>query len=182
MRGRYALASNKHWRMFSAATDLLRKAPDKLTAVNGSGANSMEARQLRCEHRFRYVARGVSLVVALLMCLGVFLLPLPATGSEVPSALAMANVPRLDLETSGNGQLLDRTYLVALGEEAEDGEKSPLKAELLTMLLLTLCFGLSVGWLLKNAHRQGALCSLAVVHPSFATTCEDLPFLGVFRL
>jgi len=94
----------------------------------------------------------------------------------------MANVPRLDLETSGNGQLLDRTYLVALGEEAEDGEKSPLKAELLTMLLLTLCFGLSVGWLLKNAHRQGALCSLAVVHPSFATTCEDLPFLGVFRL
>jgi hypothetical protein len=94
----------------------------------------------------------------------------------------MANLPRVDLETNGNGQLLDGTYLVALGEEAEDGEKSPLKAELLTMLLLTLYFGLSVGWLLRNAQRQGALSSFAVVHPSFATTCEDLPFLGVFRL
>ena len=122
----------------------------------------MEAQRLKCEHRFRDVARFGSLVVAFLLCLGVFVLPLPATGSEVPS--------------------LDDAYLVTPGDEAEDGEKSPLKAELLTMLLLTLCFGLSVGWLLKNAHRQGALCSLAVVHPSFATTCEDLPFLGVFRL
>jgi hypothetical protein len=112
----------------------------------------------------------------------VFVLPLPASGSEVPSGLDMANLPRVDLETNGNGQLLDGTYLVALGEEAEDGEKSPLKAELLTMLLLTLYFGLSVGWLLRNAQRQGALSSFAVVHPSFATTCEDLPSLGVFRL
>jgi hypothetical protein len=142
----------------------------------------VETRRLRCEHRFRYVARFGSLVVAFLLYLGVFLLPLPASGSEVPSALAMANMSRLDLETNGNGQLLDGTYLVALGDEAEDGEKSPLKAELLTMLLLTLCFGLSVGWLLRNTQRQGALCSLAVVHPSFATACEDLPSLGVFRL
>jgi len=119
-------------------------------------------------------------VVGILAYLGVFLLPLPATGSEVPSAVAMANLSRVDLET--NGQLLDGTYLVALGDEAEGGEKSPLKAELLTMLLLTLYFGLSVGWLLRNAQRQGALCSLAVVHRSFATTCEDLPSLGVFRL
>jgi hypothetical protein len=142
----------------------------------------MEVRRLRCEHRFRYVSRDVSLVVAFLMGLGVFLLPLRASGSEMPSALAMANSPRVDQETNGNGQLLDGTYLVALGEEAEDGEKSPLKAELLTMLLLTLCFGLSVRWLLRNAQRQGALCSLAAVHPSLASACEDLPFLGVFRL
>jgi hypothetical protein len=94
----------------------------------------------------------------------------------------MANLSRVDLETNGNGQLLDGTYLLAPAEEAEGGEKSPLKSELLTMLLLTLYFGLSVGWLLRNAQRQGALCSLAVVHPSFATTCEDLPSLGVFRL
>ncbi len=142
----------------------------------------MEARQLSCERRCRYVVHGGSLVVGFLLCLGVFLLPLPATGSEVPSTLALANLPRLDQETNGNGHLLDGTYLVAPGEEAEDGEKSPLNAELLTMLLLTLCFGLSVGWLLRNAQRQGTSCSLAVVHPSFATTCEDLPFLGVFRL
>ena len=143
----------------------------------------MRALKLSCEgHCFRCVARGVSLVVAFVVCFGVFVLPLPASGSEVPSGLDMANLPRVDLETNGNGQLLDGTYLVALGEEAEDGEKSPLKAELLTMLLLTLYFGLSVGWLLRNAQRQGALCSLAVVHRSFATTCEDLPSLGVFRL
>jgi hypothetical protein len=142
----------------------------------------MEARQLRCEHRFRYVARGVSLVVAFLLCLGVFLLPLPATGSEVPSALAMANLPGLDLETNGNGHSLYESYLAAPGQEAKDAEKYPLNAELLTMLLLVVSFGLSVGWLLRNAQRQGALCSLAVVGPSFATTCEDLPFLAVFRL
>ena len=140
----------------------------------------MGAQRLKCEHLFRYVARFGSLVVAFLLYLGVFFLPLSATGSEVPSAVAMANLSRVDQAT--NGQLLDGTYLVTLGDEAEDGEKSPLNAVLLTMLLLTLYFGLSVGWLLRNAQRQGALCSLAVVHPSFATTCEDLPFLGVFRL
>ena len=142
----------------------------------------MEAQRLKCEHRFRDVARFGSLVVGFLAYLGVFLLPLPATGSEVPSALAVSNLSRVDLDTNGNGQLLDGTYLVALGDEAEDGEKSPLKAELLTMLLLTLYFGLSVGWLLRNTQRQGALCSLAVVSASFATACEDLPSLGVFRL
>ena len=143
----------------------------------------MEAPQLRGEHRFRYVARGVSLVVACLMCLGVFVVPLRVTGSEVPSALAMANSPGLHLATNGNPHPLDGTYLVAPGEEAEDGGKSPLNAELLTMLLLALCFGLSVGWLLRNAQRQGAFCSLAgVVRSSFGTLCEDLPFLGVFRL
>jgi hypothetical protein len=72
--------------------------------------------------------------------------------------------------------------LVAFGEEAEDADKYPLNAELLRMLLLTVCFGLSVGWLLRNAQRQGALCSLGGVGPSFASACEDLPFLGVFRL
>jgi hypothetical protein len=142
----------------------------------------MEAQRIKCEHRFHHVARVGWFVVAFLMCLGAFFLPLPATGSELPSALAMANLPRVDLETNGNAPPLDGTYLIALGEEAEDGEKSPLKSELLTMLLLTLYFGLSVGWLLRNAQRQGALCSLAVVHRSFATTCEDLPSLGVFRL
>jgi hypothetical protein len=142
----------------------------------------MEAQRIKCEHRFRYVVRFGSLVVAFLVYLGVFFLPLPATGSEAPSALATANLSRVDLETNENAPPLDGTYLIALGDEAEDGEKSPLKSELLTMLLLTLYFGLSVGWLLRNAQRQGALCSLAVVHRSFATTCEDLPSLGVFRL
>jgi hypothetical protein len=183
VRGRYALASNKHCRMFSATTDLLRKAPTKLTGVSGpTGAYSVEALLLRGEHRFRYVARGVSLVVACLMCLGVFVVPLRVTGSEVPSALAMANLPLPDLETNENAPLLDGIYVVALGEEAEDGDKDPLNSKLLRMLLLTLCFGLSVRWLLRNAQKQGALCFLAFVGASFATACEDPPSLGVFRL
>jgi hypothetical protein len=142
----------------------------------------MEARQLKCENRFHHVARFGSLVVAFLMCLGVFLLPLPATGSELPSDLDLANLPRVDLGSNGNAPPLEGTYLLAPAEEAEDGEKSPLKSELLTMLLLTLCFGLSVGWLLRNAQSHRALPSVAVVRSSFATTCEDLPSLGVFRL
>jgi hypothetical protein len=186
LSGRCALdgnkAGNKLRGMLRATLDLLRKAPNKLTGVNGTGAYSMEARRLRCEHRFRYVARFGSLVVAFLLCLGVFLLPLPATGSEVPSALAMANMPRLDLETNGNGYPLEETYLVAPVQETENADKEPLNGELLTMLLLTLCFGLSVGWLLRSAQRQGALCSLPFVDPLFATVCEELPFLGVFRL
>src|SRR5215211_5851165 len=80
----------------------------------------MEAPQLRGEHRFRYVARGVSLVIACMMCLGVFVVPLRVTGSEVPSALAMANLPLPDLETNENAPPLDGIYVVALGEEAED--------------------------------------------------------------
>lgn len=143
----------------------------------------MQAPKLSCERqRFRYVARGVSLVVALLVCFGVFLLPLPASGSAVPSGMDMANMSRVDLETNGNAQLLEGIYLVAPGEETEEAQKQPLKAELLTMLVLALCFGLSVGWVLRSAQRQGALCSLAFVDPLFGTVCEDLPFLGVFRL
>ena len=109
-------------------------------------------------------------------------MPLPTTVSEGPSVPALADLPRADQETNGDSNPLEGAYLLAPAEEVEDAEKHPLNAELLTMLLLTLCFGLSVGWLLRNAQRQGALRSLAVVHPSFATTCEDLPFLGVFRL
>jgi hypothetical protein len=142
----------------------------------------MVARELRFEHRIRCVARGGSLVVAFLLCLGVILLPLPATGSEVPSAPAMANLPRLDQEMNGKGHPLDGIYVVAAAEEAEDADKYPLNAGLLTMLLLTVSFGLSVGWLLRNAQRQEALCSLGVVRLSVATAREDLPYLGVFRL
>src|SRR5215218_8226520 len=115
----------------------------------------MKTPKLSCEgHRFRWVGGGVWVVVAFLVCFGVFLLPLPASGSEVPSGLDVANMPRLDLDTNGNGHLLDGTYLVAPAEETEDAEKHPLNAELLTMLVLALCFGLSVGWVLRNAQRH----------------------------
>ena len=166
MRKRYAPASNKLWLVFGATPDLLRKAPKKLTALNGTGAYPMEARGPRCENGFRFVARRVSLVVAFLLCLGVFLLTLPATGSEVPSAVGMTNLARVDLATNGKGHPLDGIYVVMPGEEAKDADKHPLNAELLTMLLLLGCFGLSVGWLLRNAQygravRTCVLCLFA---------------------
>ena len=124
-------------------------------------------------------------MAAVLLCLGVFLsfLSLPATGSEVPSAFGMDNVAHADQEANGNAPLLDGTYLLALVEEAEDTIQRPVNADLLTMLLLAAsCFAASVGWLLTNTQRQGAFCSLGVVHPSLLTSLEDRSFLGVFRL
>jgi hypothetical protein len=168
--------------MISATPDLLSKAPNNLTGVKGTEAYSMEAQQLRHEERCRHVPRRVSLVVAFLLYLGVFLLPLPATGSEVPSAVTVANLPRVELLANGNGYPLDGTNLVAPVVEAKDADKDPLNAELLTMLLLTASFGAIVGSLLTNAQRQGELCSFAVVGPLLASACEDLPYLGVFRL
>jgi hypothetical protein len=126
--------------------------------------------------------RGVSLGAAALLCLGVLLLPLLATGSEVPSALVMANLQRVDQGANGNGHPLDGTHLLVATEKAEDADKDPLNASLLTMFLLTASFGATVGRLLTNAQRQGAQCSLGVVHPSSVTSLEDRSFLGVFRL
>ena len=91
-------------------------------------------------------------------------------------------MPRVEQLANGNDYPLDGTNLVAPVVEAEDADKDPLNAELLTMLLLTASFGAIVGWLLTNAQRQEALCSFAVVGPSLASACEDLPFLGDFRL
>jgi hypothetical protein len=123
--------------------------------------------------------------VAVLLCLGLFLsfLSLAATGSKVPSAFGMANVAHVHQEANGNAPPLDGTYLLAPAEEAEDTVKRPVNADLLTMLLLAAsCFGASVGWLLTNSQRQGAFCSLGVVHPSLVTSLEDRSFLGVFQL
>jgi hypothetical protein len=119
--------------------------------------------------------RGVSLVAAVLLCAGAFLCLLP-TELEVSAALTPAHSPPLD-------QVADEGYLAVPQEEAQEADKHPINADLLTRLLLVVFFGLSVGWLLTNSQRQGALCSsLGVVRPSLASACEDLPFLGVFRL
>src|SRR5918995_779063 len=120
-------------------------------------------------------ARGVSLVAAVLLCVGAFLCLLPAE-LEGSTALTPADSPPLD-------QGADEGYLAVPQEEAQEAEKGPVNAELLTMLLLVVFFGASVGWPLTNSQGQGALCSsLGVVGPSLAGTREDLPFLGVFRL
>ena len=120
-------------------------------------------------------ARGVSLVAAVLLCAGAFLCLLP-TELEVSAALTPAHSPPLD-------QGADEGYLTVPQEEAQEADKHPVNADLLTMLLLVVFFGLSVGWLLTNTQRQVVICSsLGIVGGSWASACEDLPFLGVFRL
>src|SRR3712207_4687185 len=128
--------------------------------------------------------RGVSRVAARLLCLGRFLLPLPATGFEVPSALAMANSPHVDQEANRNGYPLDGPYLVVVSaEEAKDANKDPLNADLLRALLLVGCFGAIVRWLLANGRGRRAFRFVGLDHgPSFVSALEDGSFLGVFRL
>jgi hypothetical protein len=136
---------------------------------------------MRLFRSWRY-ALGASVMVAVLLCLGI-ILSLPATGSEIPSALTMANVTPVHQEANGKGHRLDRTYLLAPAKEAEDADKNPVNADLLILLLLAASyFGASVRWLFTNGQRQGAFCCLGAVGESFATACEDSPFLGVFRL
>jgi hypothetical protein len=75
-------------------------------------------------------------------------------------------------------------YLAVLQAEAREADKDPVHTELLTMLVLAVAsyFGLSFGWLLTNSQKERALCSLGDIGPSSTSACEDLPFLGVFRL
>jgi hypothetical protein len=124
-------------------------------------------------------------VAVLLLCLGVRL-SLPVSGSEGPSALGMTNVLHVDQGANGYAPPLDGNSLFfAPAEEAKETDEHPVNAGLLTMLSLTASFiGASVGWLLNNAQRQGALCSsLGVVGEVLGSAREDyLPFLGVFRL
>jgi hypothetical protein len=131
--------------------------------------------------------RGVSVVmVVLLLCLGfcLILLSLPARGSQDPSALRMNNVLPVDPAVRVNAPPLDGSYYpFALAEEAD---KEPVNAGLLTMLLLAVSFfGASTGWLRTNAQGQGALrfSCLGVVGEVLGSAREEyLPFLGVFRL
>ena len=130
--------------------------------------------------------RLVLLVLAgvMLCCLGVFLLSLPHSAPHVSSALGGANVEHVDRAANAPAPLPDESYLLTLAEEAQETDRPPVNAYLLTMLMLACSFGASVlRMLLTNAGRQGAICSwigddrgwLAVAH-------EEPSFLGVFRL
>lgn len=135
---------------------------------------------------WRFLRGGSVIVAVLLLCLGfsLTLLSLPAKGSQDPSAFGMANVLPADQGANREAPPLEGTYYpFALAEEAD---KEPVNAGLLSMLLLAASFfGASIGWLLTNAQGQGALClcSLGVVGEVLGLARDGyLPFLGVFRL
>jgi hypothetical protein len=132
--------------------------------------------------------QGLVLVLAgVMLCCLALLTSLPATTapdmSEAPSAPARAE------EDGGvNAPLPDGSYPLTPAAEAQQMDKRPINAFLLTMLVLVTVasFGASVLSLLTmNARtkRWGAICPWEVeVRPWLAATRENPSFLGVFRL
>jgi hypothetical protein len=122
-------------------------------------------------------ARGTSLLaMVILLCLGACLSLLP-TELEVSAALTPAHSSPLDQGANG-------AYLAVPQEEAEDADKDPVNAGLLSELLLVFCFGAIVGWLLANGRGQRRSFRFRGLDHrlSFVTSLEDRSFLGVFRL
>jgi hypothetical protein len=129
--------------------------------------------------RLSRYARGMSpLATAILLCLGAFLALLP-TELEVSAALTPAHSSHLD-------QGANEAYLaVPQKEEAEErnADGPTVNADLLSALLLVVCFGAIVGWPLANGRGQRAFRFVGLDRrPSFASALGDRSFLGVFRL
>ena len=125
--------------------------------------------------------RGVWLVAAVVVCVGAFLCLLPSE-LHVSSPLTPASTALMPAHSPPLDRGADEAYLAVAQEEAGVADKDPVNADLLTILLLVVFFGLSFGFVLANTQKQEALCSSGVVGPSLASACEKLPFLGVFRL
>jgi hypothetical protein len=124
-------------------------------------------------------------VAVLLLCIGISLtlLSSPARGFQDLSAFGMNHVLPADQGAPVNAPSLDGSYYPFV--LAEEANKDPVNAGLLTILFLAASFlGASIGWLLTNAQGQGALCfsSLGVGEVLGSAREPYLPFLGVFRL
>jgi len=127
------------------------------------------------------------LVVEVMLCCLALSTSLPATTapdmSEAPSAPA-----RAEQDGGVNAPLPDGSYPLTPAEEAQERDKRPINAFLLTMLVLVTVasFGASVLSLLtmnSRTKRWGAICPWEVeVLPWLAATLEKPSFLGVFRL
>ena len=106
--------------------------------------------------------RSASLrATTILLCLGVFLLCWPASGTEVSAALTMADAPPAEQAHNGDEQPLDRDYSAVFAAEGEAGEKLPKNAALLRTLVIVVFFGSVLGWLGDSAwmrHRP-EICS-----------------------
>jgi hypothetical protein len=120
----------------------------------------------------------------MLCCLGVFLLSLPVTDPDVPSALGGTNVGHVDRGANGSAPLPDGSYPLTPAEEAQEADRYPVNAYLLTMLMLACSFGASVSMMvLSNARRQGVICSwIGDDRRWLAVAYEEPSLLGVFRL
>jgi hypothetical protein len=119
--------------------------------------------------------RGLALVsvAALLLGAGVFL-SWSGSGPWVTTAAGSHTAQGVDGHPPSGSQL------TVFGADIEEGEKGPVNAVLLTVLLLASFLGVTAGWQLACDLRQPAPC--VPVRPSFEAAREDAPFLSVFRL
>jgi len=69
-------------------------------------------------------------------------------------------------------------------QEARETEEGPLRASLLTMLVVAVSpfFGSGLSLLAANSLKRGVSCSLGVLGGSSAAACGGASFLGVFLL
>jgi hypothetical protein len=143
----------------------------------GLSHTGYNAEVMRLFRSWQY-ARGRSLLaMVILLCLGAFLALLP-TELEVSAALTPAHSSPLD-------QGANEAYLAVPQEEAAEGNAAgpTVNADLLSALLLVVCFGAIVGWPLANGRGRRAFRFVCLDRrPSFVSTLEDTSFLGVFRL
>jgi hypothetical protein len=155
--------------------------PSGHQARRGEQAVHIEKQPRRC--RF-VLLHHLLLAGIMLCCLVVFLLSLALTTSDVPSALAGANVGHVDRGANAPAPLPNGSYPLTLAEELQQTDRLPVNAHLLTMLLLACSFGASVlRMVLTNARRQGATCSWIGDDRRWLDVAYEEPsFLGVFRL
>ena len=120
----------------------------------------------------------------MLCCFGVFSISLPHSAPDVSSTLAGTNVGHVDRGANAPAPLPDESYPLMPAEEAQETDRPPVNASLLTMLVLACSFGAGVLMvLLTNARRQGVICSWSGDDRPWSTVAyEDPSFLGVFRL
>jgi hypothetical protein len=129
-------------------------------------------------------SNGASLVaVAALLCLLGALLSSSATGPEVPATLTTADSVQMGQGANGDEHPLNGSFLAVPGEEAENDDKGPVNAGLLTALLFAFFFGMVVGWPLAKGGGHQAFCSSGVALRLLVfVPRQNSPSLGVFRL
>jgi hypothetical protein len=131
--------------------------------------------------RFARVASLLPIVI--LLCVGAFLSVFP-TWLDVPTALTKAHSSHVSQGMNLESHPLEGSYLAVPLNEAEDVDKYPVNADLLSaLLLLAVSFGATIVWLLTNGRGHGACRSLGIDRRRwFVSALEARPFLGVFQL
>jgi hypothetical protein len=127
---------------------------------------------MRVFSSWRFAGFASLLTIAVLLCLGAFLLSWPASGSAQVA----------------NGHPIDGKYLAMFAEEDEVSDQLPKNAMLLRMLVLVLFYGPALGGLLASGWRGSRpevtspirCCFYSMVHLHQRRAVATL--LGVFRL